>query len=332
VSEAESHARFERAFEDVEAPFAFVDLDAFDANAEDLLRRAHGKAIRAASSSLRCRALQQRLLDHDAAFRGLTTFTLPETLWLHGLGFDDLLLAHATVDRKALAELGLLQGGRRPIVTVDSSEHLDLIEAAAAPVAQPIRLCIDLDLTPRAGVGRRPERRSAIQTPADAAALAREIARRPSFELAALLGHETRAPGRKAAARELADRRAAAVEAVEAVAPGPLIVNGGGAHGPDAAAAEDAVTEITIGAGFFAPSGLEAPGAEPAAFFALPVTRGYDAAAGAGAEGLRVGDRVFLRPEQAGELGERFETLHLVEGEKRVGEVPTYRGEGKAFL
>ena len=47
---------------------------------------------------------------------------------------------------------------------------------------------------------------------------------------------------------------------------------------------------------------------------------------------LSVGDRVYLRHAKAGELCERFETLLLVEGETIVDEVPTYRGDGKAFL
>jgi D-serine deaminase-like pyridoxal phosphate-dependent protein len=53
---------------------------------------------------------------------------------------------------------------------------------------------------------------------------------------------------------------------------------------------------------------------------------------GEAAAGLRVGDRVYLRHAKAGELCERFDVLHLVEGEEIVDVVPTYRGEGKAFL
>jgi D-serine deaminase-like pyridoxal phosphate-dependent protein len=53
---------------------------------------------------------------------------------------------------------------------------------------------------------------------------------------------------------------------------------------------------------------------------------------GAPARELRVGDRVYLRHAKAGELCERFDTLHLVEGERIVDEVPTYRGEGRCFL
>jgi D-serine deaminase-like pyridoxal phosphate-dependent protein len=54
--------------------------------------------------------------------------------------------------------------------------------------------------------------------------------------------------------------------------------------------------------------------------------------AGPGAAALGVGDRVFLRHAKAGELCERFDMLYLVQGDRIVDEVPTYRGEGKAFL
>lgn len=47
---------------------------------------------------------------------------------------------------------------------------------------------------------------------------------------------------------------------------------------------------------------------------------------------LRVGDRVYFRHAKAGELCERFNSVHLVSGDEVVDEVPTYRGEGRAFL
>ena len=53
---------------------------------------------------------------------------------------------------------------------------------------------------------------------------------------------------------------------------------------------------------------------------------------GAAAYGLRIGDRVYLRHAKAGELCERFDSLLLVDGERIVDEVPTYRGEGQTFL
>jgi D-serine deaminase-like pyridoxal phosphate-dependent protein len=53
---------------------------------------------------------------------------------------------------------------------------------------------------------------------------------------------------------------------------------------------------------------------------------------GAAADRLGVGDRVWFRHAKAGELCERFATLHLVEGDRIVRSVPTYRGESQTFL
>jgi D-serine deaminase-like pyridoxal phosphate-dependent protein len=53
---------------------------------------------------------------------------------------------------------------------------------------------------------------------------------------------------------------------------------------------------------------------------------------GQAAQDLRTGDRVWFRHAKAGELCERFDALHLVEGDKVVETVPTYRGEGRTFL
>lgn len=53
---------------------------------------------------------------------------------------------------------------------------------------------------------------------------------------------------------------------------------------------------------------------------------------GAAADDLKIGDNVYMRHSKAGELCERFNSLLLIEGDEIVDEVPTYRGEGQAFL
>ncbi|NHN45219.1 alanine racemase [Microcella frigidaquae] len=53
---------------------------------------------------------------------------------------------------------------------------------------------------------------------------------------------------------------------------------------------------------------------------------------GPAAAGLRVGDRVWLRHTKAGELAEHLDLYAVVDGDRVVGELPTYRGEGKVFL
>jgi D-serine deaminase-like pyridoxal phosphate-dependent protein len=47
---------------------------------------------------------------------------------------------------------------------------------------------------------------------------------------------------------------------------------------------------------------------------------------------VALGDPIFFRHAKAGELCERFESLVLIENGRVVDEVPTYRGEGYAFL
>jgi len=75
----------------------------------------------------------------------------------------------------------------------------------------------------------------------------------------------------------------------------------------------------------YLPDGLRLDGQEGAGEVQTPLM-------GTAARRLRIGDRVYMRHAKAGELCERFASLYLVDGEQIVDEVPTYRGEGQAFL
>jgi D-serine deaminase-like pyridoxal phosphate-dependent protein len=289
-----TYEELERIFAGVDAPFAFVDLDAMWSNADEMLERANGTPIRVASKSVRCRSLLDRVLERDG-FQGLMTFTLPESLWLHEHGFDDLLLAYPTADRAALAVLRRVEDDGAPILMVDSVEHLDAIEASAGSGSRPIRVCIEVDLSwwPLGGRVKIGVKRSPIRTPAQAQALAQEIARRPGLELAALMGYEAHIAGlgdrplgkplqepvirfiKRRSAAEIAERRAAVVAAVREVAP-VSIVNGGGTGSIHTTTREDAVTEITAGSGLYAPTLFDRYSSfslTPAAMFAMPVVR-----------------------------------------------------------
>jgi D-serine deaminase-like pyridoxal phosphate-dependent protein len=290
-----SYEELESIFGGVDAPFALVDLDAMWSNGREMLARARATPIRVASKSVRCRPLLAAMLDKDPGFRGLMTFTLRESLWLHGHGFDDLLLAYPTADRGALAELARLDAERPPIVMVDSVEHLDYIEAAAGPDGRPIRVCIELDVGwwPLGGRLKVGAKRSPIRTPEQAKALAREIAARPRLELAALMGYEAHIAGlgdhplgkrmqaplirlmKRRSAAEIAERRAAVVAAVREVSPVP-IVNGGGTGSVHLTRREEVITEVTAGSGFFASTLFDRYAdftLTPAAMFAMPVAR-----------------------------------------------------------
>ena len=73
------------------------------------------------------------------------------------------------------------------------------------------------------------------------------------------------------------------------------------------------------------PAGLKLLGAEGAGEVQTPL-------AGDAATALRIGDRVWFRHAKAGELCEHLDELHLVSGDTVTEAVPTYRGDGRAFL
>ena len=363
----EAFERFEAIFGRRQAPFAFLDLDAVWANAADMLRRSRGKPIRIASAAIRSRPVLERLLDLDPGFQGALTFSLPETIWLWERGLRDLVVAYPTADRACLTRLARITSEdpeEAPVVMVDSTEHLDLIEEAASSFVAPIRVAIDIDLSwrPLGGIVKVGARRSPIRTADDAVALAQEIDRRQRTKLVGAVAYEAQIAGigdnvpgkainnlivrrmQAASARDVEERRAEIVTALSEVAQLEF-VNGGGTGSIELSASEWAVTEIGAGSGFYAPLRLDHYRSfrpRPAAMFALPVTR----ASGVGTEvhgaeqalpqarpdGLRIGDRVYFRDVRAGDLCERFNRLYLVTGTTIRDEVPTYRGEGKAFI
>lgn len=145
TARAADRARYDRATAHLDAPLALVDLDAFDANAEDLVRRAGGKPIRVASKSVRCRTLLERVLAKDG-FAGIMSFTLAESLWLARSGFDDILLAYPSADRTAFAELAADPKLAAAVtVMVDDVSQLDLIDGARGEGREVIRVCLELD-------------------------------------------------------------------------------------------------------------------------------------------------------------------------------------------
>ncbi|MFE0728839.1 amino acid deaminase/aldolase [Streptomyces antibioticus] len=396
---AADRARYDRATEHLDAPVAIVDLEAFDANAADLVRRAGGKPIRVASKSVRCRALLERVLAKDG-FAGVMSFTLAESLWLARSGFEDILLAYPSADRSGFAELAAdpkLAGA--VTVMIDDVAQLDLIDASRAGGTEVVRVCLELDTALKlfGGRVRVGARRSPLHSPSQVADLARAVSGRPGFKIVGIMAYEGHVAGvgdslagrplrsrairlmQATARRELAERRAAVVRAVRAVVPDLEYVNGGGTGSVESTAAEDSVTEIAAGSGLYVPrlfDNYTSFRGRPAALFAQPVVRrpgvgvvtvlggGYPASGAAGPdrlpvpylpEGLRydpqegpgevqtpllgspaddllIGDKVWFRHAKAGELCERFEVLHLVEGDRVTATVPTYRGEGHTFL
>ncbi|MFI9810842.1 amino acid deaminase/aldolase [Saccharothrix variisporea] len=288
-------SRLDTATKALDAPFAIVDLDAFDHNATDLVRRAGGKPVRVASKSVRVRWLLERVLARPG-YAGVMCYSLAEALWLseHDLS-EDLLVAYPTVDHGALRALAADEKAReRVTIMVDSPAHLDLVDAALGTGHPPIRVCLELDVSwrPLPGLHVGP-RRSPVHSARDAADLAAKITRRPGFSLVGVMAYEGQIAGlgdsplgrplRAAAvrwmqgksAKELVERRVEAVAAIRRVADLEF-VNGGGTGSLEITGADPSVTELAAGSGLIGPTLFDAYRAfrpRPAALFALPVVR-----------------------------------------------------------
>jgi D-serine deaminase-like pyridoxal phosphate-dependent protein len=274
-------------------PLMVVDLDAFDANADDLVRRAGGKPIRLASKSVRVPALISRALAHDG-FRGVLAYTLAEALWLEAEGVsDDLLVAYPSVDRAALERLvSSPRAADRITIMVDDVAHLDVVDSVRSSRAVPVRVAIDVDAGLRMGGQHVGPKRSPLHDAVAVGALARAVAARPGFELVGVMTYEGQVAGvqdevpsaraRSAVVRrikrlslaQLAVRRAEVADALSAY--DLELWNAGGTGDVAEAAADPVVTEVAAGSGLLVPTLFDHYAsfeARPAAFFGLPVTR-----------------------------------------------------------
>ncbi|HWI42516.1 MAG TPA: amino acid deaminase/aldolase [Nocardioides sp.] len=383
-------------------PLFVVDLDAFDANAADLARRAGGTPIRVASKSIRVPELVRRALGADG-FSGVLAYTLAEALWLeeHDVS-DDVVVAYPTVDRAALATLvASPRAASRITIMIDDVAHLDLVDSLRRSTAVPVRIAIDVDAGLRWGGQQVGPKRSPLYDVGSVVALARTVLERKGFHLVGVMTYEGQVAGvpdavptqraRSAVVRrikalsvtQLQVRRTAIAEGLRGLVghagfTGLQLWNAGGSGSLESSAADPVVTEVTAGSGLLGPTlfdHYESFSPEPAAFFGLPVTRkpspdvatvhggglvasgpaGADRAptpwapaglrltslegagevqtplVGANALALGIGDLVWLRHAKSGEPFEHGNAVALLQGDRFVDVVPTYRGHGLAF-
>ncbi len=375
-----------RATADLPAPLVAVDLDAFDANADDLVRRAGGLPVRVASKSVRCRALLDRALGHPG-FAGVMAYAVPEAVWLAREGVRDIFVAYPSVDVPALHEVATDDLLRAEVtVTIDSVEHVRWLRDVLGAGVVGLGVAVDVDASLRLSRLHLGVRRSPTRSPAEALAVVRAAVgigldvRGVMFYDAQVAGLPDAGPHVRAvkrrSVRRLEHRRAAVVDAVRQEVD-LRFVNAGGTGSLHLFGEDRVVTELAAGSGLYGPTlfdGYDDFRPQPAMAFALPVVRrparglvtayggGYVAsgepgwsrvpspvrrglslvrAEGTGevqtplhgdrADDLQLGDRVWMRGAKAGELLERFTTVHLVSGGRLVDSVPSYRGEERCF-
>ena len=294
-AEDATYRRFKTAFADLSPPFAFVDLDALDANAAQVRRRSGDLPVRIASKSLRCRWLLDYLLSSDRQFQGLMCFSATEALWLAQQGHDKLLLGYPSVDEAAIRGLcAQIAAGKQIVLMLDSSEQGRLLQRIAAEQNVTIPVCLDLDMSSdwpglHFGVWRSPLRNlEALQ------ALLFHLQPLERVKIVGLMGYEAQVAGlgdqmpgqglknqairllQQGSLREAIRRRQQAVALLQAQGHILDFVNGGGTGSLELTATDTSVTELTAGSAFYAPTlfdGYSRFQLQPAAGFALAVVR-----------------------------------------------------------
>ncbi|GLZ48022.1 alanine racemase [Actinomycetospora sp. NBRC 106375] len=330
---------WDRATAELDPPFAIVDLDAFDANLDDLLARAAGLPIRLATKSVRCRGLIEYVVDRPPGIGRLMCYSLREALWhQENSTSSDILVGYPTVDRAALC--GFDDGARAEItLMVDSVAHLDLIDDAVGARHPELRVCLDLDAAWRPVPGLHiGARRSPVRTVDAAVALARAIADRPNFRLVGLMSYESQIAGvpdaigsrvrdlavrwmQRHSAAELAERRGAVVAAVRELADLEF-VNGGGSGSVETTRADPSVTEIAAGSALMGSTlfdGYTRMRPRPALAYALPVVRRPDDRTAT----LAGGGWVASGPAAASRLPSPIRSDLRLTGTEGAGEVQT---------
>ncbi|MFC7489896.1 MULTISPECIES: amino acid deaminase/aldolase [unclassified Knoellia] len=266
------------------APLVTVDLGAFDANADDLVRRAAGRPIRVASKSVRCRSLLRRVLDRPG-FAGVMAYAVPEAVWLVRHGFTDVFVAYPSVDREWLETVAADEHLRDEIcLAVDSVEQVRFLTEVLGPDSG-VRVALDVDCSLRIGRLHLGVRRSPLRTPAEALAVTR-AALEAGLRVAGVMFYDAQVAGlpdrgphlralKKRSLADLAQRRGPVVDAVRALTELDF-VNGGGTGSLDRLAAADSLTELAAGSGLYAPTLFDAYDdftPRPAMTYALPVVR-----------------------------------------------------------
>ena len=252
-------------------PFAFVDLDLFDQNVADVAKRtAKGKTIRVASKSLRCVPLLERIFAANPVYKGILAYCAREAVFLSQQGLDDILIAYPVMreveETGVAAELGR---GKKIVFMVDCAEHVRHLDRFAGETSNVAPLCIDLDMSTDFPGLHFGVRRSPLTTPEQVVELCRVIAQCKNVRLEGLMGYEAQIAGlpdnvpgkalmngvvRVLKARsvpEVRERRRRVVEAVRKEGFTLSFVNGGGTGSVETTVAEDDVTEVAVGSGFF---------------------------------------------------------------------------------
>jgi D-serine deaminase-like pyridoxal phosphate-dependent protein len=117
-----------------------------------------------------------------AGARGITCQKLGEAEIMANAGIDNILISYTLLGEEKMARLGALQQKASMTVAADNSTVVAGLPRAAAASGRPLPVVVECD------TGRK---RAGVETPAEAIALAREIAASPGLQFAGFMLYPT---------------------------------------------------------------------------------------------------------------------------------------------
>jgi D-serine deaminase-like pyridoxal phosphate-dependent protein len=159
-------------------PAVAIDLDRVERNIDKLQAAcdAAGVANRPHIKTHKSPVLAK--MQRDAGARGITCQKLGEAEVMADAGFDDILVSYNILGEEKLGRLAALMGRAHMVVAADNPVTVEGLPKAAAAAGR------DLDVVVECDTGYK---RAGVETPAEAIALAKDIASRPGLTFAGFL-------------------------------------------------------------------------------------------------------------------------------------------------
>ncbi|MFT4525505.1 MAG: D-serine deaminase-like pyridoxal phosphate-dependent protein [Granulosicoccus sp.] len=291
----QDYAYYKALLKGRQMPLAYVDLDLFDQNVKSIVLKAGSKKIRIATKSVRVPELIKRILDSSDVYQGLMCYSPREMVYWSQQGFDDLLMGYPIWNEADILPIcEEVKKGKQLVLMIDSVDHIKHLQSIGEKQGLSIPVCLDLDMSSdfpglHFGVWR-----SSIRKASDAKPVIDAILKSPNVKLDGLMGYEAQIAGlgdnvkgqgpknavvkilKSRSVKEIAKRRAEVVKMIADAGIELRFVNGGGTGSLDTTTTEEAVTEVTVGSGFFAPAlfdHYEKFKYLPAAAYAIEVVR-----------------------------------------------------------
>ncbi|MGE7624129.1 alanine racemase [Viridibacillus sp. NPDC096237] len=285
---------FDRAFEHLECPFAWIDLNALDDNIDFINQHTNGKDIRIATKSIRSKSLLTYIASKLKSFSGWMTFTAEETSFLIDEGFNHFLIGYPILERESTRKLvSHVKEGKDITFMVDDVRQIQFLQDIASEYETPLHICIDINLSMKTPFIYFGTRRSSLHSMQQLTQFLSQLSKFPNIVIKGLMGYEAQIAGvidkplqkwqapmikflKNNSKKKLAIFRKQAVEEILRCYSTLEIVNGGGSGSLQYTVTQDEVTEVTVGSAFFAPALFDRYHTlhlQPAAGFTLRVTR-----------------------------------------------------------